>query len=671
MDCNVGTGGNINYIPRLEHYGLLDKIRNVMNTLSISAESLVQHMTNNAAELFNSVICKVIGGKRIDFGKRGSYNARIYAAVLQFNTQQMLTELYKSLNHTEYDIVEALEKQRQETVGRNKIYRQTNGRTSRHRSGGPDKDYGPEARQPPLAPDVYEREKAKQMQDLWENAANRINIERETVGQSSSVRWRLLRQKMLTASNFGVVCRRKEYTPTARLVSSLLYPSLTQSKQMEYGNDMEPQVKRQLSTKFSDIDDCGLFIDQQYPFLGASPDGLIRNDGIVEIKCPYRAKGMTIETALELCKDLRNIFDPKNPSALNKKHKFYYQVQGQLHITQRQYRKFVLWSDKSMKIVHVERDDQFWEDHMEKPLTRFYIDAMLREIIECRKLKHMPIIEPEWVKKNEPKRKSKDANVCSNVKKRNANVGRKKRQNVVENVTAITTEVDPIETQTSTATCCEDIVDNVENFDNVRATINDGNGYLNEQLEWTDEPMEERLNYLDNQEAPLEEIINSLRDYKHDLSDAVMDTFLKIVRENTNLITQSVQYVIYRDIAQPIFAPSIAILGAGSSHWRALYYDGENTYLYDSLGSEIFSLVEQEYISIRFPNIDIKKIQFIDVQKQNNLIKCGTYSAAFITSIIFGDDPSTLRYKEPEILREHMIHIIERRELSRFPSCNM
>ena len=159
FDCNVGTEDE-NYIPKLEHFGLLEKIDNVMNQFSCSAESLVQHMTNNLAELFNSVICKVIAGKRIDFSKRGSYDARMYVAVLQFNSQQMLTELNKSLSFTECDVLEKLEKRRQAAVANNKTNRQTNRRSSGHRKNGTDGDYGPEARQPILSSEVLLREKA-------------------------------------------------------------------------------------------------------------------------------------------------------------------------------------------------------------------------------------------------------------------------------------------------------------------------------------------------------------------------------------------------------------------------------------------------------------------------------------------------------------------------------
>lgn len=37
------------------------------------------------------------------------------------------------------------------------------------------------------------------------------------------------------------------------------------------------------------ISECGLFIDEDYPFVGATPDGVINDDTIVEVKCPVAA----------------------------------------------------------------------------------------------------------------------------------------------------------------------------------------------------------------------------------------------------------------------------------------------------------------------------------------------------------------------------------------------
>lgn len=212
----------------------------------------------------------------------------------------MLTELNKSVHCNKCDVVENLKIQRQIVVQRNELYRQTNRRTTHHVRGRTDKDYGPQAQQPALQPEVLQREMTKEMERLRHNADNWQNIEYETRDQSGSERWRVLQQTMLTASNFGAVCRRKNSTRTARLDSSLLYPSLQQTAEMKYGHDMESRARAELSDFLQkEIRVCGLFIDQDYPFLGASPDGLIEDDGIVEIKCPFRAKGIPIITALQ------------------------------------------------------------------------------------------------------------------------------------------------------------------------------------------------------------------------------------------------------------------------------------------------------------------------------------------------------------------------------------
>ena len=69
---------------------------------------------------------------------------------------------------------------------------------------------------------------------------------------------------------------------------------------------------------------CGLFIDKEKPYLCTTPDGLIDDDGIVEVKCPYSAREMSPE------------------EGIRKKHQYYFQVQGQLHITKRKYCIFFL-----------------------------------------------------------------------------------------------------------------------------------------------------------------------------------------------------------------------------------------------------------------------------------------------------------------------------------------
>ena len=86
--------------------------------------------------------------------------------------------------------------------------------------------------------------------------------------------------------------------------------------------------------------------------MGASPDGLVTDlseihpDGLVEIKCPARAEKFTL---LELCIDRqqKSSFFLKYVNGkyqLKKGHNYYHQIQGQLHITCRQWCDFVVWT---------------------------------------------------------------------------------------------------------------------------------------------------------------------------------------------------------------------------------------------------------------------------------------------------------------------------------------
>lgn len=65
----------------------------------------------------------------------------------------------------------------------------------------------------------------------------------------------------------------------------------------------------------------------------------------------------------------------------NKKHVNYYQIQGQLHVTQRDYCLFATWTNEDIKVERVERDDNFWKEEMEPKLMSFFNEALLPEMI--------------------------------------------------------------------------------------------------------------------------------------------------------------------------------------------------------------------------------------------------------------------------------------------------
>jgi len=78
---------------------------------------------------------------------------------------------------------------------------------------------------------------------------------------------------------------------------------------------------------------CGLVINPSLPWLGASPDGLVKDIteqsfGLLEIKCPYIYRLSTFEDA---CSDLNFFATIKNDVVtLKETHKHYNQIQGQM-----------------------------------------------------------------------------------------------------------------------------------------------------------------------------------------------------------------------------------------------------------------------------------------------------------------------------------------------------
>jgi len=120
-----------NYVPFLKQHGLYPKVETAIVYLSGYSDSLLRKFTNNPVESFNSIICKEIVGKRFNFANRGSYNAGVAGAVVQYNTQQVLTQVHKNMSKNVPPIVETVEKHRQLKVARTRESREMNGRSKK------------------------------------------------------------------------------------------------------------------------------------------------------------------------------------------------------------------------------------------------------------------------------------------------------------------------------------------------------------------------------------------------------------------------------------------------------------------------------------------------------------------------------------------------------------
>ncbi|KAK9708061.1 hypothetical protein QE152_g27448 [Popillia japonica] len=71
-----------------EAYGLYDDVVACLYRLINNYSSLLMNMNNNDAEHYNAVVCKFVGGTRVHFSRRESYENRCKAAAISFNQEE-------------------------------------------------------------------------------------------------------------------------------------------------------------------------------------------------------------------------------------------------------------------------------------------------------------------------------------------------------------------------------------------------------------------------------------------------------------------------------------------------------------------------------------------------------------------------------------------------------
>lgn len=84
---------------------------------------------------------------------------------------------------------------------------------------------------------------------------------------------------------------------------------------------------------------------------------------------------------------------------INIKHQWYYQIQGQLHVTGKRGCLFAVWTGEQfpLKVAYVIKRDDFWKIKMEEKLVRFYLECILPELVDPRYTRKMSIREPLYI----------------------------------------------------------------------------------------------------------------------------------------------------------------------------------------------------------------------------------------------------------------------------------
>lgn len=199
-----------------------------------------------------------------------------------------------------------------------------------------------------------------------------------TSGQRNNPSWHLVRKGRLTASNFGCVLNAKRTTPS--LIKRLLGEyDISRVKAVAWGITNEEEAIKAFQEKTQlQVVETGVWLDES-GVLGASPDGLVGEDHVLEVKCPYTQRNQTLEESLKhktfcLKQTENRVYE------LKRDHVYWHQVQGQIYMTQRNFCHFVVWTTTWCVVIEIPKDPA-WEVNLGK-LTDFYFKQIFPKIVE-------------------------------------------------------------------------------------------------------------------------------------------------------------------------------------------------------------------------------------------------------------------------------------------------
>ena len=130
---------------------------------------------------------------------------------------------------------------------------------------------------------------------------------------------------------------------------------------MQWGNEQEPFARAAYEAREGVfVDEVGFVPHPSIKDAGASPDGLVEGDGLVEIKCPNTATMIDVLINETVAR------------------KYYMQMQMQMACTERQWCDYVVFDPRmpesaQLFVKRIDRDDKFIAE-MESEIIKFLVE---------------------------------------------------------------------------------------------------------------------------------------------------------------------------------------------------------------------------------------------------------------------------------------------------------
>ena len=175
-------------------------------------------------------------------------------------------------------------------------------------------------------------------------------------------------------------------------------PSLRHVPAVKHGNEHENIAVKEYIAAMATCGNgihgrqCGIALHTDYQFIGASPDGMVCDQsakprfGVLEVKCPFSAyaKCWSLKDAAEQDKGFCLQFQD-GQLRLKKKHPYYWQVQGQMAITNTSWCDFVVWVSGDIHIERIPANTLLWDETILPALLEFYAYHALPYLVKLNR----------------------------------------------------------------------------------------------------------------------------------------------------------------------------------------------------------------------------------------------------------------------------------------------
>ena len=127
-----------------------------------------------------------------------------------------------------------------------------------------------------------------------------------------------------------------------------------------------------------EVVETGEWLDES-GVLGASPDGLVGEDHVLEEKCSCTFRNASIEESLKsetFCLEKKE----DGQCSLKRSRVYWHQEQGQMYLAKRNYFYFVVWTNHRCVIIEIKKYPS-WEENLTR-LREFYFKHLFSKIVE-------------------------------------------------------------------------------------------------------------------------------------------------------------------------------------------------------------------------------------------------------------------------------------------------